>query len=74
MVKLTLTVFLAVLGAAAINAVAACVFSAALGEFASAARLPVLNWWQSFCLLVCLGIVGGASGMSRAVASAKPRS
>lgn len=49
----------------AATATAGLIFSVALDEFATAVGLPKLDWRQSCCLLICLGIVGGAITISR---------
>ena len=44
------------------------IFSGALGEFAAQAHLPRFSWWQSFCFLICVGIIGGAFGYAGSMA------
>lgn len=66
--KLFIFVIFAVVFYLAITALAAVIFAAALGVFAAKSGLPALTWWESFCALVCVAVLGSSFGYAGTLA------
>lgn len=68
MKKIVVVATLAILVYLAISSVAALLLSGAIGELPARFGVGPMSWWQCFCALLCVSIIGGAFGYVSAAA------